>query len=1060
MMMMFISIIILIYHINSGFAQNPILGLQVKITPKIEELDELNVLSREDNSITVLPSRRPTESHSISRTTPTQNTYASPLPNSNCFCSYDQIINLLLCSPLLQTSTSYPLSDTNTSLINITLNDCIFSTNHLNLPMIQRKNIDQLRLYNVNHRNYLVLDGSSFSSYSINNLFVVYSYTLPITMLLISNDTFSLSSINLSLRTLYISSCYIVTLNKPFTRLFLLESISLINIYQFSWYDFQQQIVLLPKLQTIYIVDEIFSLTGDIFNAISCQDLSSQWTFTYRSLQTCSCKYISFLQTMHRLPNSYKCPNSNNAIDFMDDICQFKEKEYQIQDEPNLFCNRCLTFPCPNGTLCAEVYDSEPVCVPLSRYDYETISNRIPLTPYTQPFLFRESQQFLSSNANRTLGPTAFNSVANVLIDSNRNNLQNSQNDAQMFHQTFSEMLDRPWSPTVFSSPNTSSGVWQQLLVSLDGSIKNLNDSEPKFVFQSKPISTMSLPFLPEQHSQGTYGWKITHDNQITENITDSQSNDINVTTRVFLKFNIKQQNMPMCNSSNTNENCTNRFSITSLKSPKLFYNTNRIPQYDVISILAPSPNQTVTFYFDQKLDLTNTSDSPINTTTTNSSISDSFYDQLDIMISEGTCMYLNMTSMVWQTDGCITDRQLSNNISVICTCEHLTMFTVFFSLTCATPSQALEVLSWIGCIISIVSLLAILVMFIVTSQCRKPKDSANGMPSSSQSSSSQELRRRIMSKPRRFSITKAMLFILCILLILMNILIFILTFIKSGRNLTCTILAASLYYFTLTAFIWKFCFALQQSLFITNIFQPIWSDRTLFIIYFIITFSIPICPLMIMFIKYEDSVFISSTCNYCWLTREFLLYGLIIPILVILCFNIMFYLYTMIHLCVRNRQQPGLRSTKSDHSRRTQNFKIGLFFAIIMGFSWIIGFLLLIPNSYVQYIGNILFCIVNTLQGFAFSIMVFCMLEKKSFRKCFCFWRYKKPTNTATKSPNVIPQESLPTSNDDNDAKNKNIYNSSIYTSSTTSDIDNTKKLPTEKEDNDQEHIYSSPTF
>ncbi len=316
----------------------------------------------------------------------------------------------------------------------------------------------------------------------------------------------------------------------------------------------------------------------------------------------------------------------------------------------------------------------------------------------------------------------------------------------------------------------------------------------------------------------------------------------------------------------------------------------------------------------------------------------------------------------------------------------------------------------------------------------------------------------------------KSMLFILCILLILMNILIFILTFIKSGRNLTCTVLAALLYYFTLTAFLWKFFFALEQSLFITNIFQPYWSDRTLFLIYLILAFSLPIFPLIVMFIKYENSTFISSTCNYCWLTREFLLYGLIIPILVIICFNTMFYLYTMIHLCIRNRQQPGLRSTKSDHSRRMQNFKIGLFFAIIMGLSWILGFLVLIPNSYVQTIGNIAFCIVNTLQGFAFSIMVFSMLERKSFRKCCCFWKYKNPMIVKLQSLNNIPQQSIPMSNDDNDIKIKTIYNSSFYTSSSLSDGDNNlpeifnhyqkNRLPTEKEEDPEEDIYSLPTF
>jgi len=113
-------------------------------------------------------------------------------------------------------------------------------------------------------------------------------------------------------------------------------------------------------------------------------------------------------------------------------------------------------------------------------------------------------------------------------------------------------------------------------------------------------------------------------------------------------------------------------------------------------------------------------------------------------MISEGSCMYLNTTSLIWQTDGCFTDRYLSNSTSVTCTCEHLTMFTVFFSLTCATPSKAFEILSWIGCVLSIIGLSITLITFIIISQCRQIKNSNDGL-SLSHSSSSQELRRRIM---------------------------------------------------------------------------------------------------------------------------------------------------------------------------------------------------------------------------------------------------------------------------------------------------------------------------
>jgi hypothetical protein len=72
--------------------------------------------------------------------------------------------------------------------------------------------------------------------------------------------------------------------------------------------------------------------------------------------------------------------------------------------------------------------------------------------------------------------------------------------------------------------------------------------------------------------------------------------------------------------------------------------------------------------------------------------------------------------------------------------------------------------------------------------------------------------------------------------------------------------------------------------------------------------------------------------------------------------------------------------------------------------------------------------------------------------------------------SLNNIPQQSIPMSNDDNDIKIKTIYNSSFYTSSSLSDGDNNlpeifnhyqkNRLPTEKEEDPEEDIYSLPTF
>jgi hypothetical protein len=369
-------------------------------------------------------------------------------------------------------------------------------------------------------------------------------------MLLLSNETFSSSSMALSLRTLYIDSCYLIALHQPFTRLVRLKSITLINIHEFSWYDFQQQIIRLPELNSIYLEEKILTTTNDIFNVLSCQDLSSQWTFTYRLVQTCSCQLLSFLTTIHPIKNVYQCPNSNRTINFIDDICQFHGKEYQIRNHTNSFCNQCLFKQCSNRTLCGESYDSNSQCLLLSSYDYETIRNRIPLTSYTKRYLFRESHNNLNMNPNRTLEPTAFNSFATILIDSNQNQTDDSFANVQMFHQTFAAMLNQPWSPQIYASSLVKPTMLQDLILSLDQTIKNINDRNHIFEFQSQLISTMSLPFPTNQTLPNMFGWKITDDNLIIANITNSELSNPNITTRVFLYSNTDQLYTSNCNNS------------------------------------------------------------------------------------------------------------------------------------------------------------------------------------------------------------------------------------------------------------------------------------------------------------------------------------------------------------------------------------------------------------------------------------------------------------------------------------------------------------------------------
>lgn len=530
------SIVIGNFHVI--IAQYPIYGTQVYVITNTEKGNTSNSSWRDTTELMDL-SRSTTNAPRI----PSIFVSSVPLINSNCLCAYDQRLNSYQCSPYLYNSATLPLSAVNLPLINVTLNDCIFSNNRFNLPLIQGKNIDHLQINDINHQNYLLFDSTSFASYSINAISINYTYIQPITMLLLSSETFNSSILQRSLKRLHIESSYLLTLNQPFNRLIALQSITLMNIPQFSWYDFYQQIVYLPNLRSIYLGETIVSNNYDIFNVLACEELSSQWMLTYRLLQTCSCHLMTFLSTVERKGNVYQCRNTNKIVDFIDNICQVNNREYLVRNQTDSFCRQCLSNQCPMGTFCAESFDLNFTCLLRTRSDYTNIRTRLPLTPSTQPYLVQENYQHLIVRPINTGPPDTPIGPGLIILDPNRTQPVNPLIEVQLLHQTFVEILTRPTVAPTMGVQQTFVQVssWNRLIRSLDESIKNITDTEDVFEFKSKPISTVSLVFPIEQPPPTTFGWKIDDENTITTNITNVKSKDVNATARVFLQFDQSQ---------------------------------------------------------------------------------------------------------------------------------------------------------------------------------------------------------------------------------------------------------------------------------------------------------------------------------------------------------------------------------------------------------------------------------------------------------------------------------------------------------------------------------------
>ena len=87
-------------------------------------------------------------------------------------------------------------------------------------------------------------------------------------------------------------------------------------------------------------------------------------------------------------------------------------------------------------------------------------------------------------------------------------------------------------------------------------------------------------------------------------------------------------------------------------------------------------------------------------------------------------CSYWDESGRQWLQDGCTKDEALSNSTHIVCLCSHLTNFAVLADSTGASASlseedsKALELITYIGCSISIFCLVITVVTYLRYKVC------------------------------------------------------------------------------------------------------------------------------------------------------------------------------------------------------------------------------------------------------------------------------------------------------------------------------------------------------
>ncbi|XP_036838413.1 adhesion G-protein coupled receptor G7 [Oncorhynchus mykiss] len=329
-------------------------------------------------------------------------------------------------------------------------------------------------------------------------------------------------------------------------------------------------------------------------------------------------------------------------------------------------------------------------------------------------------------------------------------------------------------------------------------------------------------------------------------------------------------------------------------------------------------------------------------------------------------CVSWNYTLKDWSTFGCSKVNHSEDGLQ--CFCNHTTNFAVLMSYR--RDFKYAEALNWItilGCSMSIIGLSLTITFQIATRKSRKTNPTV-------------------------------LLVSVCMCLLIFT-LFFILGVDNPHKQLDkpeiqednilppsdkhterdrgpCTAVAVLLQYFLLGTFTWNTLFATHVFLMIRNSLATSPSHFTAYTV--AIGWGLPaVVVALTLGISYRvDDPLGYRQEEFCWLaaldpTGNFdfklpMFWGFLIPVAFMLMFN------TVVLICfavTTGKTNPNLTSTR--HTSMKKKFLSSFSLAVVLGLSWILGYLLLITQNQTMYtILNISFCVLTTTQGLQIFIL------------------------------------------------------------------------------------------
>ncbi|XP_030845259.1 adhesion G-protein coupled receptor G6 [Strongylocentrotus purpuratus] len=339
-------------------------------------------------------------------------------------------------------------------------------------------------------------------------------------------------------------------------------------------------------------------------------------------------------------------------------------------------------------------------------------------------------------------------------------------------------------------------------------------------------------------------------------------------------------------------------------------------------------------------------------------------------------CSFWDEEQEDWSQDGCVlvsgitSSDDRSDEEIVRCACDHLTNFAVLMDIHGQEDSliEAYNILTYIGCCISIFSLLVTLATY-------------------------------LWNKDLRTKQTNKIFICLCLTLLCLYTTFVIMISLDSTRDYRevqagpCGFLTALVHYFVLSSIAWMGVEGYNTYLIIVKIFNT--YIQNFMIKAFLAAWGIPALIVVLTGAIARDSY---AHDDLCFLQFWAQIGGLLIPMAIILLINIVIFILVVRQLLrsanIAGRVKREAKAERRETIERVQNAICILF---LLGLTWITGYLLLIPLF--SQVAQPIFVVLNSFQGL-FIFLLYCV-RKPFIRKKWgltCFDKFlKKEASTSS---------------------------------------------------------------